>query len=281
MLRSGDGNKAMEDEPENCYCVVNVFRDHGAERKLSNDKAYVKKRIGKINKQIIDERREFDTLPRQKHKRSMSSGKGPRSDQGLHTALATMAQILSSARPVTILGLRDNMKDDPDLYPICMRAITLPSEGAGHSSNEADVHLDLHSPSGQGRPPKMPKLTTVSAEMGSPSPTIYSPKFVACFYVQFTQRGEQPQDIYYAVCLMNRTSHDLKSKLSEKLQIDPCFVTRILWVNNKGLKVMVDDDMVQQIPEAQIMIADVCEFPYPEIVPSSTGCSEVEVKLVF
>jgi hypothetical protein len=80
---------------------------------------------------------------------------------------------------------------------------------------------------------------------------------------------------------VNRTSLDLKSKLAEKLQIHPCFVTRVIWINSKGLKVVVDDDMIQQLPEAQIMIADFCELPYTDLASSSTGCSEVEVKLVF
>jgi hypothetical protein len=47
------------------------------------------------------------------------------------------------------------------------------------------------------------------------------------------------------------------------------------------LKVVVDDDMVQQLPEAQVMIADICRLPYTDMATSSTGYSEVEVKLVF
>jgi hypothetical protein len=38
----------------------------------------------------------------------------------------------------------------------------------------------------------------------------------------------------------------LKGKLADKLEIDPCFITRILWVNSKGSKVVVDDNTVQQ-----------------------------------
>ncbi|KAJ5981958.1 hypothetical protein N7451_012058 [Penicillium sp. IBT 35674x] len=210
-----------------------------------------------------------------------------------------MARIFSTARPVSVLGTRGDKKDDPDLYPIClshilstsmrfgdldthsMRAITLASDGAAQLLNEADVQSDLHSSRGQERPPKMPKTSTVTAQVGSPSPTNLTPKFVACFYVQFTKRGKQPQGKHYAIYLINRTSHDLKSKLAEKLQIDPCSVTRILWVNSKGLKVVVDNDMVQQIPEGQIMIADVCVLLFSEMAPSSTRCSEVEVKLMF
>jgi hypothetical protein len=33
-------------------------------------------------------------------------------------------------------------------------------------------------------------------------------------------------------------------EFAAKLQIDPCVITRIVWVNSKGLKVVVDDDVV-------------------------------------
>ena len=39
-------------EPEVCFAKVKLFRDHGAERKLSNDIAHVKKSIEKLKQQI-------------------------------------------------------------------------------------------------------------------------------------------------------------------------------------------------------------------------------------
>lgn len=36
-------------QPEVCFCKIRVFRDHGAERKLSNDVTNVQKRIQKLN----------------------------------------------------------------------------------------------------------------------------------------------------------------------------------------------------------------------------------------
>ncbi|KAJ6012408.1 hypothetical protein N7522_002763 [Penicillium canescens] len=315
MLRSGDETKTLDDEPENCYCVVKLYRDHGAERKSSNDKIHAKKIIEKLNKQIIGKRTgenfddrsrrntlsndgEFDIRPQKKRKWSISSRKGPMSDKDLHAELATMAQVFSSARPVSVLGLRGNEKDDPDLYSIClshgsstlmtagdldgkysMRAITLASEGAAPLSNNANVQSNSQSPNYQERPLKMPTFSTVDSQVGSP-PANYT-KFVACFYVQFTQNGKQPEGNHYAIYLVNRTSRDLKSKLAEKLQIDPRLITRIICVNSKGLKVVVDDDVVQQLPEAQIMTADICQLPYTDMAPSSTGYSDVEVKLVF
>lgn len=120
ILRSDDENKTMEAEPENCYCVVRLFRDHRAERKFSNDKTYIKRRNEKINKQIIDKKRGADLdgrsrrntvmnggvsdiLPQKKRKWSTSSGKGSMSDEDLHTELATMAQTVH--RPVQLVYL--------------------------------------------------------------------------------------------------------------------------------------------------------------------------------
>lgn len=50
-----EGEKGiMQDNPELCYCVVQLFRDHSAERKLLNDVAHLKKKIERLNKQITD-----------------------------------------------------------------------------------------------------------------------------------------------------------------------------------------------------------------------------------
>jgi hypothetical protein len=75
----------------------------------------------------------------------------------------------------------------------------------------------------------------------------------------------------------------LKAKLAEKLQIEPDLISRILWVNSKGLKVLVDDNVVQHLPEAQDMIANICELSYTQVqmAPSRAKCTGVEIKLVF
>ena len=89
------------------------------------------------------------------------------------------------------------------------------------------------------------------------------------------------QGTYYAIYLASRTFLNLKVELAAKLQIDPCLITRIIWVNSKGLKVVVDDDVVQQLPEAQIMTGSVLELLYTEMAPSGALRPEVEIELVF
>lgn len=86
---------------------------------------------------------------------------------------------------------------------------------------------------------------------------------------------------HHAIYLKNRTSVDLKEKLAGKLQIDPKLITRIFWENGKGLKVLVDDDMVQHIPEAQTMTADTYGISHIREASSGVKPSAVEVKLLF
>jgi hypothetical protein len=73
-------------------------------------------------------------------------------------------------------------------------------------------------------------------------------------------------------------------KISEKYKIDPERIVRILRVSRDGLKVMVDDDVVQQLPEGQDMVAEISqtskfEAMTPDVnTPPTSG---VEVKLTY
>ncbi|KAK4242862.1 Grainyhead-like protein 2 [Achaetomium macrosporum] len=139
---------ASETAAEICYCKVKLFRDHGAERKLSNDVAHVRKTIDKIKQQIAQAEsgiKESGKRKRaggsqikgqsgqrpgkvQKHKRtwSMSSassaGGGPRMplEEDLHFKLQTLQDMFTSTRPVSVLYLRGDEQDDPDLHPVSL-----------------------------------------------------------------------------------------------------------------------------------------------------------------
>lgn len=134
------------DFSEVAFCKVKLFRDHGAERKLSNDVAHVKKTIDKLKQQIAQAEtgmKDFGKRKRtgsvatkarpserpekvQKHKRtwSMSSassagGQLPM-EEDLHFKLQTMQDMFTSTRPVSILYLRGSEQDDPDLHPVAL-----------------------------------------------------------------------------------------------------------------------------------------------------------------
>ncbi|KAI9685446.1 MAG: hypothetical protein M1822_004577 [Bathelium mastoideum] len=129
--------------PEICYCKVKLFRDHGAERKLSNDAAHVRKTIDKLKDQIekagsgmkeFGKRKRSGSISKAsassrpgkvaKHKRtwSMSSasstGGRPSAEDDLQFKLATLQDMFSSTRPVSVLFLKATEEDDPDLHPV-------------------------------------------------------------------------------------------------------------------------------------------------------------------
>lgn len=137
--------------PEVLYCKVKLFRDHGAERKLSNDIAHVKKSIDKIKQQIAQAEsgmKDFGKRRRStgvtkgdyhkpgkapKHKRTWSissassAGGGSSGNKGrmtleedLHFKLQTLQDMFTSTRPVSVLYLRGEDLDDPDLHPVTM-----------------------------------------------------------------------------------------------------------------------------------------------------------------
>jgi hypothetical protein len=139
LLTPHDGNLGAEV----CYCKVKLFRDHGAERKLSNDVAHVKKTMEKLKQQIAQlemgggnfkrkrssgsiATKSSDSRPAKipKHKRTWSidsqgDGSGKLSaEEDLHLKLAMMQDMFSSTRPVSVLSLRGDDVDDPDLYPV-------------------------------------------------------------------------------------------------------------------------------------------------------------------
>lgn len=131
---------------EVAFCKVKLFRDHGAERKLSNDVAHVKKTIDKLKQQIsqaetgmkdFGKRKRSGSItskaqPSQrpgkviKHKRTWSmssaSSAGGRMpiEEDLHYKLQTMQDMFTSTRPVSVLYLRGAEQDDMDLHPVAL-----------------------------------------------------------------------------------------------------------------------------------------------------------------
>ncbi|KAI0487135.1 CP2 transcription factor-domain-containing protein [Xylaria cf. heliscus] len=150
------GSSPADPVSEICYCKVKLFRDHGAERKLSNDVAHVRKTIEKLKQQIAQAEsggKDFGKRKRgaahtkgldhqrpgkaPKHKRTWSmssassadggSGANPRPsiEDDLNIKLQTLQDMFTSTRAVSILYLQGQDLDDPDLHPV-----SLPGESA-------------------------------------------------------------------------------------------------------------------------------------------------------
>lgn len=165
--------------PEVCYGKVKLFRDHGAERKLSNDVAHVKKTIDKLNQQIAQiesgmrdlGKRKRGSIAKgsgddrpgkvQKHRRTWSmtsvtsSGGRGSAEEDLHMKLMTLQDMFTSTRPASVLYLRGDNQDDPDLYPVklsgepisLVRTDTNGSSGWEQQSTETGPPSSLVSPS--------------------------------------------------------------------------------------------------------------------------------------
>jgi hypothetical protein len=120
------------------YCKVKLFRDHGAERKLSNDIMHVKKTIEKLKQQasqvegtgmkIFGKKTKKDEdmgkvgkAPKHKRTWSMSSAAsvaGRSQEEDTAAKLQSMQDMFTSTRPVSLLYLRGEETDDPDLHPV-------------------------------------------------------------------------------------------------------------------------------------------------------------------
>lgn len=179
-----------ESDPEICYCKVKLFRDHGAERKLSNDVAHVKKSIDKVKHQIAQaesglkdfgKRKRGSGKPKMgdpqrtgkihKHKRTWSMSSASSADGGaggarmtaeddLHIKLQTLQDMFTSTRPVSVLYLRGEERDDPDAHPV-----SLPGD-----SQDTKPENTREGSNWQGRSSR----SSVAGSMVSPSPSSLS-----------------------------------------------------------------------------------------------------------
>lgn len=355
IISSGTPDSPPAPTAEVCFCKVKLFRDHGAERKLSNDVAHIKKTIEKLNQQITQVENGVKDVGKrkrsgadkggshrpgkvQKHKRTWSvssqgSNSRPPVEEDLHMKLSTMQDMFTSTRPVSVLYLKGYEQDDPDIFPVSLPGEptdltkvglsgrktswdrkTL-SESTPTNSYIASPSLSSRSMPSDSRPCepssfqkpapfnpnqqlsneweqqiahdqfpdtnfsgfpssntaiKVPKGHTdesmshwIDAYEVDPSykaPAEKPIKPIACFYVLIKVPGDTPgEDYYRAVYLMERTVKDLNASIAMKCGVDPTHVTRTLRVNPRGLKIMVDDEVVRELPEGQDMIVEFAE----------------------
>lgn len=380
IISSGTPDTPPVAGPEVCFCKVKLFRDHGAERKLSNDVAHVKKTIEKLKQQITQAEsglNDFGKRKRsgsmatkgrssrpgkvQKHKRtwSMSSqgstGGRPMAEEDLHLKLATMSEMFNSCRPVSILYLRGYEQDDPDLFPVSLpgepqdltkdQAInrqtswdrrpsgettptnsclvspspssrSLQSQPPPHDrsdfkkpkpvdlaqivpsdwinfSHVSDANFPLSNPQGlpaaaASQPVKVEKgqadsslpewIEALGVDSAYRPPPERPVKPVACFYVLIKVVGQTAEDDYYrAVYLMQRTVKDLISSIASKCQVDPTRVVRTFRVNAKGLKIIVDDEVVRELPEGQDMTVEFFESGSDRPVKQEKDTAKLDV----
>lgn len=125
---------------ELCHCQLKVFRDHGAERKLWNDAAHIKKTVQKTKRQMSQRQDQVKSSADQHQ--TASDPKSPAAtikfnvkqqkrswlrankeenkefdEEKLYFKLQTLQNKLLSSKPVSILNQPGDEHDDPDLHP--------------------------------------------------------------------------------------------------------------------------------------------------------------------
>ena len=360
IISSGTPDSPPGPSSEVCFCKVKLFRDHGAERKLSNDVAHIKKTIDKLKQQItqvesgvkeVGKRKRSGTDKGgshrpgkvQKHKRTWSvSSQGssgrPAVEEDLHMKLATMQDMFTSTRPVSVLYLKGYEQDDPDAYPVSLPGEPTDLTKVGGldrrtswdrktNSESTPTNSGVGSPSPSSRSePRLNELSTFQKsapfvmseqlpndwehlthfsnasfpDLSSSAVKVsrrhatddssstwfeaygvdpsYKPpperpnKPIASFYVLIKIPGNVPENDYYrAVYLMERTVKDLITSIAFKCGVDPLQVSHTLRINPKGLKIMVDDEVVRELPEGQDMIVEFVEVDSTPAFKQETG----------
>ncbi|KAI4273986.1 MAG: hypothetical protein LQ337_004253 [Flavoplaca oasis] len=363
---------------EVCFCKVKLFRDHGAERKLSNDIAHIKKNIEKHKQQVtqmdsgtkdLGKRKRSGSLAKasgnrpakvHKHKRTWSissqgSGGRPALEEDLQMKLATLQNMFGSTRPYSLLYLKGYEDDDPDLYPVVLpgqppstitgktsdgrrRSQDQKASEATSPSNSSASPLSSHSapapfhPTGQlefpniglenhvhddwdafsqftntevphmnlastqntaGPPVKIERsqhgdgmsqwIETVGIDPSYKAPAERIIRPVACIYALLRNAGgTTSDDCYTAVYLMERTVDELVCKIAQKCDVELNRIDRTVQVNPKGLKIIIDDTVVRELPEGQDMIVEVSETGTELAVKQEQSPStSLEMRLVF
>ncbi|KAL1957966.1 hypothetical protein VTO42DRAFT_5358 [Malbranchea cinnamomea] len=373
VVSTSNSDLPVGDAPEVCYCKVKLFRDHGAERKLSNDVAHVKKLMEKYKQQIaqaemgsahLDKRKRSGSISSKpakalKHKRAWSiseAGRPTSLEEDLQMKLENLKDMFSSTRPVSLLDLKGDPQDDPDLYPVqfdtgddgsssqmAWESSQQNAEGdmspaTSHNSFASSHHsLDLKRPnshrsgafdasrhdslewsaSQQGsengysgmrhgrflnHPVKIQRVPgtgtnsnpgdawfeamDVDAEYQPPTEVPRKPR--CCFYIRPQSVSANKTNGYYrAVYLFERTAQNLAHEVSKKCQFDPTSIVRVVCNRANGINIVLDDDVVQQIPEGQDMVVEFSEISDDSketgdrSSPSPTSVSGLEMRLIF
>ncbi|KAG0155172.1 hypothetical protein PDIDSM_745 [Penicillium digitatum] len=330
LLSPGE-ETGLSRDTELSYCKVKLFRDHGAERKLSNDIAHVKKSIDKLKQQVSQAEMGGGFAKRKRGNNASATAKGSDNpmkssshrrtwsigsddvppekaslEDDLQAKLSMMQEMFSSTRSVSIFGLRGDAFDDPDLYPIQLSGDGDPPHYANMSrSSTRELESIMPSPpntntSSSNSPPtqalRLAKCPTTIQRIPSGSqvsrgfieavgvdltyrpPAERPPKPIACFYVRFTGNEKRSEDYYRAIYLTERTVRDLVRQITEKCHINPMRISNIMHAHEKGMRVVVDDDVVRQLPEGQDMIVDISEAPDPN---GSASGTPMEIQLTY
>jgi predicted XRE-type DNA-binding protein len=70
-------------------------------------------------------------------------------------------------------------------------------------------------------------------------------------------------------------------QISETHHVDQSRISNVMHVNKKGLRILVDDNLVRQLPEGQDMIVDISEPAGSSGGTPGMNSSAIEIRLTF
>ena len=186
-LLSTIGDDASQNHPEVCYSKVKLFRDHGAERKLSNDVAHVKKTIDKLKQQISQAEAGLGNMGKRKRSGSMAKGSMNRpgsklmkhkrtwsmdsdadtsgrmsAEEDLHMKLIGMQDMFSSTRPLSVLFLKGDPEDNPDDFPVVLSGDMTGTDPLTRMATWESRHSNESSPSSNPVSPTPSSISTTT-----------------------------------------------------------------------------------------------------------------------
>lgn len=69
---------------------------------------------------------------------------------------------------------------------------------------------------------------------------------------------------------MQRTVADLVTAIAEKFQVESTAVIRVTHLNSRGLQIIVDEEVVRELPEEQDMIVEFSKIRHPSTFKTET-----------
>ncbi|KAK1146378.1 hypothetical protein N8T08_003165 [Aspergillus melleus] len=310
MIASSDADAGVDDASEMCFCKIKLFRDHGAERKLHSDISQTQKSIRKLQRETaMSQVGEDDQLGKRKRgnlssvaKSAAATEEEQRQAQIYRDAeMHILGDSLTSNLPMTVFSQRSERKDDLDQVPIRFAGASQSppkSDDSPDSTGSTGPYSNVtstssNSPSTTITEPSRVSSSSAAVEQDSPQSVFKVPPLPAklskrpelprtgsavCFYIRFHHDWMRQDQYHRALYLKERTVHDLTVQICRKQNMDPDSVARVLHVNPGGLKVIIDDDVVQQLPDGQDMMAEITRTSRPTAPGKDT---EVEIILSF
>ena len=245
------------------FCRIKTFRSHGAERKNVNDKAIAEKRIRRLKHHLAQSQTrqtpKDKRLGRDTSKRSRPPGARSYHENGLICKIKGLQQVCTSTQPHTSFDDQEEKQQDCD-WPSSSHENTSPV-------SPDDMTLKPKNSISSSEPIPRPSLPlTWYNEPQERSPLRSLPERiqnlsvrqegikVAHFYIRQADSSRLSQNNdFIAIYLCERTACDLTGKIAAAVSVDPSLVGQLFWSTVKGLKILVDDDVVANMPEGQKM----------------------------